>query len=69
MFYCQIGLIVLLFGSFMATVKVDFNGRQAKPAEGFSGFISTCISFILYFALSFGAGSFSLLTEFVKGIL
>lgn len=57
--YCQIAIACLLFLGFLLAVHWDFNGKPAKPPNGFSGFISSIVIYALLAWLYISAGAFS----------
>jgi hypothetical protein len=56
---CQWLLLIQLIAGFFVMVYQDFNGRKAKPPEGFSGFIGSIIGQTLICAVTYFAGALS----------
>ena len=61
MLYFQIVILGMIVTAFLVNLYRDFNGREAKDADGFAGAIVTIIVFVAMLLLYWAAGAFSLL--------
>lgn len=58
---CQIIILFLFVVGFLATLRVDINGRKAKAPEGFGGTVMTIVLFAAQLIIYYYAGAFSTL--------
>jgi hypothetical protein len=58
-FVCQSLLVVQLVFTFFYAVHGDFHDRKKQAAQGFFGFLMTCLVIALMSLVYYGAGAFS----------
>jgi glucan phosphoethanolaminetransferase (alkaline phosphatase superfamily) len=56
--FCQWFIILNIVVNFLLTVHQDINGRERKEPTGFSGFLGTCVVFVIVILIYLGAGVF-----------